>query len=407
MDANLKPETSNPKPFAPAWWCRGAHAQTLWPYLFRPSPRVELHRERLELPDGDFLDLDWTTGRDGPIVLILHGLDGSSNSKYARGLLKSIHARRWRGVVMHFRGCSGEPNRLPRSYHSGETGDLAHVLSVLRRREPETPLAAVGYSLGGNVLLKWLGETANAPILKAGRTSAASRASESARGPADAQDARMPRRPVMAGSGLDPIGEAATAPSLARGPRLDPIGETGATLLRAAVAVSVPFRLGESAERLEHGLSRVYQLSLLRRLRKSVQLKQQRMSLPLRTTNLSALKTFRQFDDHVTAPLHGFDDAEHYYRVSSCRQYLSGIRLPTLILHSLDDPFMTPDSPPCPEELSPSTVLELYASGGHVGFVGGSWPWKARYWLEERIPSYLHPLIATREPPSPVTSHDV
>ena len=132
--------------------------QTLWPYLFRRMPRVELRRERLELPDGDFLDLDWTKNSRGPIVIVLHGLEGSSDSKYARGLLKAVHDHGWRGVVMHFRGCGGEPNRLPRSYHSGETTDLAYVVKLLQSREPETPLFVVGFSLGGNVLLKWLGK---------------------------------------------------------------------------------------------------------------------------------------------------------------------------------------------------------------------------------------------------------
>ena len=122
-----------PRPFVPAWWCRGPHLQTLWPYLFRRMPRVELRRERLELPDGDFLDLDWTKNSRGPIVIVLHGLEGSSDSKYARGLLKAVHDHGWRGVVMHFRGCSGEPNRLPRSYHSGETTDLAYVVKLLAK----------------------------------------------------------------------------------------------------------------------------------------------------------------------------------------------------------------------------------------------------------------------------------
>ena len=230
------------EPFKPAWWCRGPHMQTLWPYLFRRTPRVELRRERLELPDGDFLDLDWTGNSHGPIVIVLHGLEGSSDSKYARGLLKAVHDHGWRGVVMHFRGCSGEPNRLPRSYHSGETTDLAYVVNFLRQREPKAPLFIVGFSLGGNVLLKWLGETA-------------------------------------------------TETSLSRGPRLDPIGETGANaLIKAAVAVSVPFLLGESAKRLDQGFSRVYQWGLMHSMRNAVAEKRRRMKLPLKIRDLSKLK---------------------------------------------------------------------------------------------------------------------
>lgn len=151
--------------YIPTWWLRNAHLQTLWASLMRRAPRPELRRERLELPDGDFIDLDWTSGASGPIVIILHGLQGSSDSNYARGLLGALHRRGCRAVLMHFRGCSGTPNRLPRFYHAGDTGDLNTLVDILRVREPETPLAAVGCSLGGNVLLKWLGEQgARAPL---------------------------------------------------------------------------------------------------------------------------------------------------------------------------------------------------------------------------------------------------
>ncbi len=318
--------------------------QTLWPYLFRRTPRVDLRRERLELPDGDFLDLDWTDvqGRTNaargrmpgaalptytPIVIVLHGLEGSSDSKYARGLLKAVHGHGWRGVVMHFRGCSGEPNRLPRSYHSGETSDLAYVVDLLRRREPETPLFVVGFSLGGNVLLKWLGEVgAQAPI-------------------------------------------------------------------KAAVAVSVPFLLGESAKRLDQGFSRVYQWGLMHSMRNAVAEKRRRMKLPLKIQDLSKLKTFWDFDEHVTAVLHGFAGADDYYRRSSSRQYLKGIQIPTLIVQSRDDPFMTDAVIPQDGELSSAIRLELYDHGGHVGFVAGRYPWKPDYWLERRILGYAEDAI--------------
>jgi predicted alpha/beta-fold hydrolase len=319
----MKPETLNLKPFVPAWWCRGPHAQTLWARLARRVPEVRFRRERLELPDGDFIDLDWSESGSGPIVIVLHGLEGSSGSPYARGLMHAIEQRGWRGVVMHFRGCSGEPNRLARSYHSGDTGDLSCFVNTLRRREPRTPLAVVGYSLGGNVLLKWLG--------KAG----------------------------------------AAAP------------------LRAAVAVSVPFVLGGAADRLNQGFSRLYQWQLLRSLRRNVAEKRRRMRLPLGIEDLSTLRSFRDFDEHVTAPLHGFDGADHYYGVSSSRQYLKGIAVPTLVLHSSDDPFMTEAAIPAKNELSESVALEISPHGGHVGFVAGTWPWRARYWLEQRIPAYL------------------
>jgi len=309
--------------FKPAWWCRGPHGQTLWARLVRRPPHVALWRERLELPDGDFIDLDWTEKGSGPIVIVLHGLEGSSDSPYARGLLRAIERRGWRGVVMHFRGCSGEPNRLARSYHSGDTGDLDFLVTTLLRREPHAPLATVGFSLGGNVLLKWLGK----------------------------------------GGGVTP--------------------------LHAAVAVSVPFVLHGASARLQQGFSRLYQWRLLRSLRDSVDAKRRHVELPLKKRDLSALKNFRDFDEYVTAPLHGFDNADHYYTVSSSRQYLGGITVPTLLLHASDDPFMTESAIPRPDELSESVTLELSPHGGHVGFVAGVWPWRPRYWLDERIPDYL------------------
>ncbi len=314
---------SKAKPFKPAWWCRGAHAQTLWQSLVRRRPYIDLLRERLELPDGDFIDLDWTHGADGPIVIILHGLEGSSHSPYARGLLKALQQEGFRGVVMHFRGCSGTPNRLPCSYHSGDTGDLAFLVATLHRREPHTSLTAVGYSLGGNVLLKWLGETGTAARLE------------------------------------------------------------------AAVAVSVPFLLADAADRMSRGFSRVYQWRLLASMRRAIRRKLALMPLGIKTSKLSSLRNFRLFDEHVTAPLHGFTGAEHYYACASSRQYLKHIAVDTLVLHARDDPFMTEAVIPSKDELSPKVTLELYGFGGHAGFIAGKWPWHAHYWLEERIPAYL------------------
>jgi predicted alpha/beta-fold hydrolase len=144
--------------FKPAWWLRGAHAQTIWPGIMRRNHDIDLAWERLELPDNDFIDLVWTAGTDGPVVIVLHGLEGSINSHYAKGILSAFHRRGWRAVFMHFRGCSGTHNRLVRGYHSGETGDLEYLINFLHDRYPQARIAATGYSLGGNVLLKYLGE---------------------------------------------------------------------------------------------------------------------------------------------------------------------------------------------------------------------------------------------------------
>jgi hypothetical protein len=282
---------------------------------------LRLEPERLELPDGDFLDLAWGGPAAGPVVILLHGLEGSLRSHYAAGLIALLSRRGFRALFLHFRN-TREPNRLPRSYHSGETGDLAHVIAHVTTRTGRAPFAAVGYSLGGNVLLKWLGE-----------------------------------------AGED-------AP------------------LETAVAVSVPFDLSEAADRMERGASRLYQWRLVESLRRSYRRKFARMPSPL-AVDLRRLRTFRQFDEAVTAPLHGFAGVDDYYGRSSSRPYLARIRVPTLILHARDDPFMWPHTPPTSAQLSPSVRLELSKHGGHVGFVTGRWPWRARWWLEERIGAHL------------------
>lgn len=311
--------------FKPAWWLPGPHLQTLFPVLARRRLELSTQAERLELPDGDFLDLNWALDapEQAPIVLVLHGLEGSLRSHYAAGLLQSLNHAGLRAVLMHFRGCSGEPNRLPRSYHSGETADLEYVLTLLRQREANTPLAAVGFSLGGNVLLKWLGE-------------------------AGAQ------------SGL-----------------------------QAAVAVSVPFSLAIAADRLDRGVSRLYQAYLLHRLRRSVRAKQAHMTLPIQMDSLPQLDSFRRFDNAVTAPLHGFAGVDDYYARASSKAFLSQIVCPTLILQAQDDPFMTPEILPHATELSPAVCLELSRTGGHVGFIGGRLG-RPEYWLEQRIPTFLY-----------------
>ena len=310
--------------FRPAWWLRSAHLQTQFPSLCRRPAPLSLRRERIELPDGDFLDLDWNDVESDALILVLHGLEGSARSGYAAGMLHALGQAGLSSVVMNFRGCGGEPNRLPRSYHSGETGDLEYVVQRLRASASDAALGIVGYSLGGNVLLKWLGEKAEH-------------------------------------AGID-----------------------------AAVAVSVPFNLSLCADRLNRGLSRVYQWYLLQKLRRSLQRKLGTMSLSFDVHDPRSLGSLREFDERVTAPLHGFAGAEDYYARASCGPWLRSIAVPTLILHAIDDPFMTPAVIPRPDELSRCVQLELSARGGHVGFVSGRFPWAPIYWLESRICEYFH-----------------
>ena len=314
----------SPDNFKPAWWLPGPHAQTLFPHIFRKQRPPKLKRERIELDDGDFLDIDWSENQNGPLVLLLHGLEGSIRSHYATGLMNSLNACGHQIALLNFRGCSGEPNRLPRSYHSGDTADVDTILKLLVKKHPQRPIYIIGISLGGNVLLKWLGENPDQALVK------------------------------------------------------------------KAVAISVPFQLGVAARRLERGLSRLYQAHLLYKLRRSTRNKAARMTLPIDVSRLSRLTSFRQFDDQITAPLHGFNGVDDYYGRASCRPFIKHIKTPTLILHALDDPFMTPEAVPQAEELGPGVQLELSKSGGHVGFVNGSMPWKPRYWLDERVCSYFH-----------------
>jgi predicted alpha/beta-fold hydrolase len=309
--------------FKPAWWLPGAHAQTIWPSLLRTLVEIETREERLTLADGDFIDLAWTRGNSNKIVIVLHGLEGSIDSSYARGMLAAISKKGWRGVFMHFRGCSGEHNLKDRSYHSGETGDLRFLVDTLRKRHPEATLSAVGYSLGGNALLKYLGEYKDNSHLE------------------------------------------------------------------AAAAVSVPYTLSNSASKLEKGFSRIYQRHLLNRLVDKTLSKFQDRQAPVDIANINKLNTFKSFDHHITAPIHGFKSGEDYYEQSSSRQYLNKITTPTLLIHSKDDPFMSVDAIPRQDDLSESVTLELSNHGGHVGFVSGNSPWHAKYWLEQRIPEFL------------------
>jgi len=325
--------TTLPDPFTPALGLANPHLQTLWGPLWRKKAKLERQRERIWLADGDFLDLDWHGPHeaDTPLVLVLHGLTGSSNSPYVVGLQQALAQQGWASVALNWRGCSGEPNLLPRSYHSGASEDLASVIAHLRTLRPLAPLYAVGYSLGGNVLLKHLGE----------------------------------------------------------------VGSNSS--LQGAVAVSVPFRLDQCADRIGQGFSKVYQAHFMREMLVYIKDKQRRFQhegLSEGLAELAALgslenmRTFWDFDGRVTAPLNGFTDAKDYYRRASSRYFLGEIRTPTLIIHAADDPFVFPHSLPEADELSSSTHFELQARGGHVGFVDGSLK-NPSYYLERRIPLWL------------------
>jgi predicted alpha/beta-fold hydrolase len=283
--------------------------------------------------DGDFVDLDWLdapASPSAPLLLVLHGLEGSCRSHYVRGLLRLARAGGWRAVVLNFRSCSGEPNRLPRFYHSGDTDDLDAVARMLVAREPDVSIGAVGVSLGGNVLLKWLGEQ----------------------------------------------GEAA------------PAG------VRAAVGISVPFELEPCARALDRGFQKwVYTAGFMRTFKQKIRAKARVHGPFVDLAAVRRARTFAVYDRVVTAPLHGFADEIDYWRRASCAPYLPRVRRPALLISALDDPFVPPVALPDPAALPPTVTLEVTPRGGHVGFVEGL-PWRARSWAERRAMGFLREMLA-------------
>ncbi|QQX82624.1 hydrolase [Shewanella sp. KX20019] len=314
--------------FSPPWWARNPHIQTILPVLTKVD-RPRLERERLELDDGDFIDLDWQgQPKSGQvIVVIVHGLEGSSDSHYARRILAACKTQKLCAVVHHHRSCSGELNRLVRGYHSGDTQDIHATLTQLKQRFPDSPLLAVGYSLGGNVLIKYQGE------------------------------------------------------------------QQDNSLIERAVAISAPLHLAACAKRLEKGFSKVYQSYLIKQLQQKMIGKISTPSLknlmPISQTEIEHLTTFHAFDDQITAPLHGFNGVDDYYHRASGLPYLSQIQKPTLVIHAKDDPFMTHAVIPSSEQLAEQVEYELHDNGGHVGFIDGGTPWRPRYYIENRILSFL------------------
>ncbi|CNE22521.1 hydrolase [Yersinia nurmii] len=318
--------------FRPLAGASNPHLQTLLPRLIRRRIRLQPFWQRLNLPDGDFVDLAWSEdpelAREKPRVVLFHGLEGSFYSPYAHGLLHACREQGWLGVVMHFRGCSGEPNRKSRIYHSGETEDARFFLRWLRESYGQVPTSAVGVSLGGNMLACYLAQQ----------------------------------------------------------------GEN--SLLEAAVVVSAPLMLEPCAYRLEQGFSRLYQRYLLDQLKLNAtrKLLSYPGSLPLDLSQLKNLRRIRDFDDVITARIHGFNDALDYYRRCSALPLLPQIRTPLLIIHAQDDPFMTSDVIPDQTALPSNIEYQLTKHGGHVGFVGGSIK-QPKMWLEQRIPAWLSPYL--------------
>lgn len=310
--------------FRPAVGLEHPHAQTLYAHLARSSRRPRLTRERFETPDGDFVDVDVRRPalKGAPWVLVLHGLEGSSRAGYVAAILRGAAERGWGAAALNFRGCSGEENRLPRFYHSGDTGDATYVLGRLRDRI-SGPIFAVGFSLGGNVLLRLLAETgASAPV-------------------------------------------------------------------DAAVAISVPYDLGECARALDssRGLGSVYRLRFLQALKVKALRKWRRHRSAFDAMKILLARGIHGYDDVVTSVLHGYANAAEYYDRCSSAPVVGQIRRPTLLISAADDPLVPT---PVPKAAYQNRALSVVVTshGGHVGFVAGS-ALRPRYWAEEQAMRYL------------------
>ena len=309
--------------YEPPFFLRNGHAQTLFHTLLRRVGGVTYRRERIDTPDRDFLDLDWSQRGHRRLAVVTHGLEGSTRSNYVRGMVRTLNRHGWDALAWNLRGCSGDMNRQLRFYHSGATEDLEAVVRYALTAHDYRKVALVGFSLGGNMVLKYLGE------------------------------------------------ERAVSPRIC-----------------GAAAVSVPCDLACAAEELARPTNRHYTRYFLWSLHQKIRAKMEAMPGRIDDEGYRHLKTMRDFDDRYTAPLSGFDDAEDYWKQSSCRPFLRQIRVPALLINAKDDPFLGATCYPLAEaEANPHFFLEVPEYGGHVGFVqfgcGGT------YWSEERVVAFL------------------
>ena len=315
--------------YRPPWWLPGGHLQTIYARFLSRSSDLRLRRERWETPDNDFIDLDWLdAGADiANLIVLFHGLEGCSSSHYAKSLMNRARRLGWRGVVAHFRGCSGEHNRLVRAYHSGDSSEIDWILRRAKEENPRLKIYAVGVSLGGNVLLKWLSEQ----------------------------------------------------------------GDQASEVLEKGAAVSAPVDLAAAAGVLDRGCRKlIYTRHFLKTLKQKSLDKIAQHKLKIDSHQVRAASTFRQIDDLFTAPVHGFESAEDYWIKSSSKPWLVQIRVPTLLINARNDPFLPAVALPTVEEVSSSVNLEYPDSGGHVGFVSGRFPGDLG-WLPRRIFNFFVP----------------
>lgn len=315
-------------PFQPPLWLRNPHLQTVWPTLFRRIDCAPDATERMATPDDDFLDLDWYQGGNQRLLVLSHGLEGDSRRPYMLGMVRAALDHGWDVLAWNFRSCSGEVNRQPRFYHSGSSDDLSLVVERALAASPAYDSVALsGFSMGGNITLVYLGE---------------------------------------------------------RGASLDP-------RIRGAAVFSVPCDLAGSARALAKPANRLYMSRFMDELRAKVRAKQALYPELISLEGLDRMKTFAEYDDQYTAPLHGFRDAEDYWYRCSSRRFIGGIAVPALIVNAADDPFLSAGSYPQAEVAGNRQVrLEMPRHGGHVGFVGDER--NGHYWSEWRALRFLESL---------------
>jgi predicted alpha/beta-fold hydrolase len=314
------------RPYRAPAWLPGGHAQTIWPLLIKPHP-LPMRRERWETPDGDFIDIDFVDGPPTvPLLVMFHGLEGSSCSPYALAAARVCRTAGWRFALPHFRGCSGELNRRPRAYHSGDSAEIDWILRRLQEENDGNRVNAAGVSLGGNALLKWAGEQ----------------------------------------------------------------GPQAAMVVNGVAGICAPLDLAACGHHLARGFNRIYTRHFLNTMKVVSAARLKQFPGLFDEARMRAAANLWQFDDAVTGPVHGFAGADDYWALSSAKPWLKSVTVPTLAVNPRNDPFLPERHLPRPDEVSPSVRLEQPAEGGHVGFVSGSFPGRLDWLPQRLLHFFTH-----------------
>lgn len=334
--ANQSFDNLNQSQFKPAWWLKNRHLQTIVPRFYSVPCDFTAWHNQFDLSDGDFVEVTWSQHpnkipKHQPIVLVLHGLEGSFDSFYAKRMMNKMFNNGWTAVLMHFRGCGNQTNRKAQTYHSGQTDDVAEFVEYLSQRYPNNPIYAVGFSLGGNVLTKYVGERENALLC-------------------------------------------------------------GAVVISAPLDLSICANaIGKGFAKV---YQKYLVDKLVRSTTRKIDYLQNAFPIAISAREVQQIKTLIDFDDKITAPLNGFANGEDYYQQSSGKQFLAQCKTPTLVIHAKDDPFMTKAVVPNADQVSEYVTLAISEQGGHVGFLSGNNPLKPEFWTETKTTEFFHQLMA-------------